>query len=122
MGASPQVDPSLDKFTADLQRRMASRPGAPLAMETEEAKPSAALIAAAKRAADALIDPAADPTAERPPPGSADAAVAAAAAGNAAMARCSSTYQYLQCTLTHIPDTAYIADVAIYLLILYIAS
>lgn len=82
-----QVDPHLDRFTAQLQQQMSA---SQTQVQTEQ--PSASLIAAAKRAADELIVPG-PLDSEMPPPGSADKINAAVAAGNAAMARCCSFFE-----------------------------
>ncbi len=76
-----QVDPHLDRFTAELQQRASASQ-----TQVQAEQPNASLIAAARRAADELIVPG-PLESEMPPPGSADKINAAVAAGNAAMAR-----------------------------------
>ena len=92
-----QIDPHLDRFTADLQLRMAPS-------QTSTEQPSVSLIAAASRAADELITPGALLDHDTPPPGSADKINAAVAAGNAAIARfctviCRCTAMIWRCTI-----------------------
>lgn len=94
-----QVDPHLDRFTAELQQQTSAGQSQ---VQTEQ--PSASLIAAAKRAADELIVPG-PLESEMPPPGSADKINAAAAAGNATIARCCSFFWNLFPNVcpTHVP-------------------